>query len=69
MEQNKQAIPVFLSSDDNYVPYMAALIVSIMENTKSKVDFYIIDSGISQHNKKQLIEIKKSMNLIWTSLM
>lgn len=48
---------------------MAALIVSIMENTKSKVDFYIIDSGISQHNKKQLIEIKKSMNLIWTSLM
>lgn len=59
MEQNKQAIPVFLSSDDNYVPYMAALIVSIMENTKSKVDFYIIDSGISQHNKKQLIEIKK----------
>ena len=29
MEQNKQAIPVFLSSDDNYVPYMAALIVAL----------------------------------------
>ena len=47
-------IPVFLSSDDNYAAYMSALMVSIMDNTKSQIDFYVIDAGISDFNKKRM---------------
>lgn len=49
-----KSIPVFLSSDDNYVPYMSALMVSIMENTQADVDFYIIDAGITEYHRRQI---------------
>lgn len=55
----KETIPVFLSSDNNYVPYMSALMVSIMDNTNAKVDFYIVDAGISEFNKKQIASLQE----------
>lgn len=55
-------IPIFLSSDDNYVAYMTALMVSIMDNTKSDVDFYVIDANISSFNKKQITSLQRKWN-------
>ena len=55
----KNSIPVFLSSDDNYVPYMATLMVSIMDNTQSNIDFYIVDAGISEFHKKQIVSLQE----------
>ena len=55
----KESIPVFLSSDNNYVPYMSALMVSIMDNTKSNIDFYIVDAGINEFNKKQISTLQE----------
>ena len=54
------SIPVFLSSDNNYVPYMAALIVSAAENTDAFIDFYILNSAISKSN---LIHIENLANI------
>jgi len=51
-------IPIFISSDDNYAPYLAASIVSILENTDSFINFYILDSGISDSNINKLCLIK-----------
>lgn len=48
-------IPVFLASDDNYAPFVATTIYSILENTSSFVDFYILDGGIT-NKSKELIE-------------
>ncbi len=59
---HSQRIPVFLSSDDNYTPYMTALMVSILDNTKSDIDFYIIDAGISEYNKKKIETLKEKWN-------
>ncbi len=59
MKQN--AIPVFLSSDNNYVPYMTALMVSIMDNTESLVDFYIVDGGINGYYKKEISKLQKKL--------
>jgi len=55
----KEGIPVFLSSDNNYAPFVATTISSIMENTASYIDFYILDGGISIENVKKIKELKK----------
>jgi len=47
--------------DDNYAEQLAVTIVSILINTKSniKFNFYILDTGISEANKKKILKIKK----------
>ena len=55
-------IPIFLSSDDNYSPFVATTIASICDNTKSFIDFYVLDSGISEQNKKKIEELKQSFS-------
>ena len=57
-KNNIQKIPVFISSDNNYAPYVATVITSILNNTKSFIEFYIMDSGISIDNQKKI----KSLN-------
>lgn len=47
-------IPVFLASDDNYAPFVATTIYSILENTPSFVDFYILDGGITTASKNMI---------------
>lgn len=50
-------IPVFLSSDNNYAPYLAVVLKSICENTKSSIDFYILDCGIEDSLKNIITEL------------
>lgn len=52
-------IPIFLSSDNNYAPFVATTIASICDNTKSFCDFYILDGGITKENKAKIYELKK----------
>ena len=52
-------IPVFLSSDNNFAPFIATTVCSIMENTQSFVDFYILDGGVSELNKQKIKEISR----------
>lgn len=58
----KMSIPIFLSSDNNYAPYMAAEIVSIVENTESFIDFYILDGGISDQNIEKISLMAEKYN-------
>ncbi len=52
------AIPIFLSSDNNYAPFVATTIASICDNTKSFCEFYILDGGISEDNKIKINALK-----------
>ena len=54
------SIPIFLSSDNNYAPYMAATIVSILENTEAFINFYILDGGISDQNIEKISSMGKN---------
>ncbi len=54
-----KSIPIFLSSDNNYAPFVATTIASICNNTKSFCDFYILDGGIQEENKEKICELKK----------
>ena len=55
-------IPIFLASDNNYAPYLAVTITSILANTKSFIDFYILDSGITTQNKEKMLRALKKYN-------
>ena len=54
----KQEIPVFFSSDDNYVPCLTVAIQSLIQHTSKENNYSIIilTTGMSQENRK---EIKK----------
>ena len=55
-------IPIFLSSDNNYAPFVATTIASICDNTKSFCEFYILDGGITQENQDKICELKKQFD-------
>ena len=41
--QNEQKhIPVFFVADDNYAPFVATTMASVLKNTKSFIEFYVI---------------------------
>ena len=47
-----------MTSDDNYAMYMAVTITSILLNTKSFIDFYVLDGGIEEDTKKGIEKLK-----------
>ena len=53
-------IPVFLASDNNYAPFIATTMASVCYNTKSFIDFYILDSGIEDENKEKIAALKNT---------
>lgn len=55
-------IPIFLSSDNNYAPFVATTIASICDNTKSFCEFYILDGGITEENQEKISQLKKYYN-------
>lgn len=52
------SIPIFLASGNAYAPFVATTITSIVKNTESFIDFYILDGGISKINKQKILKIK-----------
>ena len=55
-------IPVFLASNDKYAPFVATTIASVCYNTKSFCEFYVLDSGISNLNKRRIELLKEKFN-------
>lgn len=56
-------IPIFLASDENYAPFLCTTLYSVVKNTNSFIEFYVLDGGIKEKSKK-LIEksLKKFKN-------
>ena len=55
-------VPIFLSSDNNYAPFVATTIASICDNTSTFCDFYILDGGITEENKEKICELKQQFD-------
>ncbi len=51
------SVSICLSGDDNFVPYIGTLIVSILENTNAAVDFYLLHETLKPENKRALSDI------------
>ena len=55
--QKDDFIPVFLASDENYVPFVSTTAISIMKNTKSLVKFFILSADIKEERKNELLKL------------
>ena len=55
-------IPIFLSSDNNYAPLVATTMASILANTKSFIEFYVLDGGIFPGNVEKIKSLKTSFD-------
>lgn len=53
---------ISFSSDNNYAPFLAISLYSILKNNKGSHNIYILDIGISETNKSILKEIVKQYN-------
>ena len=53
-------IPIFLSSDNNFAPFVATTIASICDHTKSFCDFYVLDGGITEENQVRIALLKNT---------
>lgn len=61
MTRIKMPVPIFFTIDDNYAPYMAVALYSLMENANPQYDYtiYIIYQDLSDANKKRIIDMRK----------
>ncbi|MDR3289926.1 MAG: glycosyltransferase family 8 protein [Rickettsiales bacterium] len=55
-------IPIFLATDDNYLKYTATVMASILYNTNSFIDFYILENKITENGKNKLNQTMKKFN-------
>ena len=60
--QKKFLIPVILSSDECYAPFVATTIASICDNTTSFVHFYVLDCGITDQTKGRILKLERSFS-------
>lgn len=63
----KPIIPIFFATDDNYIPFLAVAIKSLLDNA-SKDYFYnihILNTGIKEENQKRLHELETSNSKIY----
>lgn len=56
----KPIIPIFFASDDNYIPFLAVAIKSLLDNASNEYfyNIHILNTGISEQNQKRLIELE-----------
>ncbi len=54
-------INVCLACDDNYAKYAGVVIASVLinANANDKLNFYILDGGISPQRKEEINKLKK----------
>jgi lipopolysaccharide biosynthesis glycosyltransferase len=62
IDESEEHINVFLAADDNYAKYLASVMASILYNTNSFVDFYILETTILQENKDKLQQSLNKFN-------
>ncbi len=58
----QEHIPIFYEGQDDLVDILATSMVSICYNTKSFIDFHVLDCGLSDFNKRQLEKMKEKFD-------
>ena len=62
MSDQEQHIPVFYEGQDDLIDILATSMVSVCYNTSSFIDFYILDCGICDFNKRMLESLKEKFH-------
>ena len=61
MSLNKEIIPIFFSTDDNYIPYLDIAISSLVKNASREFEYKIIvlNTGLLKENTEWILLITK----------
>ena len=71
MKKVKDPINIFITSDENYIRYLAITMAGILYNTKSFCRFYVFADNVSKYNKLRIENIKNrfdNFDIIWLDL-
>ena len=60
-ETSKNIIPIFFTTDDNYIPFLTVSIYSLIKNSsiKNYYKIYILNTGLSQSSIKSINNLKR----------
>ena len=58
----REGIPIFYASDEKFAPYVAVSMASILHNTNSYINFYVIDGGIRDSTKNMIKLLSKDFS-------
>lgn len=58
---NKETIPIFFASDDNYIPFLSVAISSLLEHSSKdyNYDIIVLSSKLNEENMKKIKEYEK----------
>lgn len=58
MQTKKEIIPIFFATDDNYFPYLAVALKSLIQNANKKYTYniYVLNNGIKEEYKQILLD-------------
>lgn len=59
MKNKNKCIPIFFASDNNFAKAMTVAMASILENTKSFIEFYVLENQISDEVKAGINQLRK----------
>lgn len=61
MNTNKKQIPLFTACDDNYIPFLAVALQSIIDNASKEYDyiFRILHTGVSASNIEKIMKYNR----------
>ena len=59
---DRKEIPIFFSTDDNYIPFLAVAIRSIIDNASSDYNYKInvLNTGLKDENKNKIKKLETS---------
>lgn len=61
MKRNASVIPIFFSSDDNYLPFLAVSIRSLIENASPDYDYciHILNNGLNERRLAPILDMQR----------
>lgn len=61
LQNRKNEIPIFFSTDDNYIPYLDVAVASLIENASKEYSYRIIvlNTGLNEENVKLVMKNEK----------
>ncbi|MDR0529395.1 MAG: hypothetical protein LBG69_07305 [Zoogloeaceae bacterium] len=68
MNLRRQSIPVFFIGSSNCVDQMCVAMASLLDNTESLIDFYIIDCDLTSSDKKAIEGMRSNFQDAWNSI-
>lgn len=65
--KEKEVIPIFFATDDNYIPFLAVSIKSLLDNASKQYNYkiYVLNKGLNDESKTKLRKLETENSKIY----